>query len=119
MTPLSPRALLRVEGLAILAAASFFFWALHGSWLMFAGLFLAPDLFMLGYLFGNRVGARTYNLVHTYTGPLVVGIAAYFLPGPLPLAACLIWMAHIGFDRMLGYGLKYETGFKDTHLGKV
>jgi len=86
---------------------------------MFAALFLAPDLSMLGYLFGIRVGARTYNLVHTYLGPLALGFAGYFSPTPLLFALCLIWTAHIGFDRFLGYGLKYETGFKDTHLGKV
>jgi hypothetical protein len=117
--PLAPRQLLRLEGLAILVAACFLYWALHGSWVMFAALFLAPDVFMLGYLFGTRVGAATYNLVHTYTAPLVLGIVAYFVSTPLLTALFLIWMGHIGFDRFLGYGLKYETGFKDTHLGRV
>ncbi len=119
MKPLSPKPLLRVEGLAVLIGACFLYRALHGSWLMFAVLFLSPDLFMLGYLFGSRAGAWTYNLVHTYTGPLALGLVAYFAPTPLLFAICLIWAAHIGFDRFLGYGLKYETGFKDTHLGKV
>ena len=86
---------------------------------MFAALFLTPDLFMLGYLFGAKVGARAYNLVHTYTAPLALGLVAYFAPTSSLFACCLIWAAHIGFDRFLGYGLKYETGFKDTHLGKV
>jgi hypothetical protein len=92
---------------------------LHCSWLMFAALFLAPDLFMLGYLFGNRVGARTYNLAHTYTAPLALGLVAFFAPDPMLFGIGLVWAAHIGFDRLLGYGLKYGSGFKDTDLGKV
>jgi len=117
--PLLPKPLLRIEGLTVLMGACLLYRALHGSWLMFAVLFLTPDLFMLGYLFGVRVGAWVYNLVHTYTAPLALGFVAYFTPIPSLLAICLIWTAHIGFDRFLGYGLKYETGFKDTHLGKV
>ncbi len=119
LDPLSPRPLLRLEGGAVLIGACFLYHFLHCSWLMFAALFLAPDLFMLGYLFGNRVGARTYNLVHTYTAPLALGFVAFFSPSPLLPGLCLVWAAHIGFDRLLGYGLKYEAGFKDTHLGKV
>lgn len=117
--PLSPRFLLRVEGLAVLVGATFAYHALHGSWLLFGALFLVPDLFMIGYLFGNQVGAVTYNLVHSYTLPLAAAIVGYFTSGPLLLNLCLIWAAHIGFDRVLGYGLKYGTGFKDTHLGRV
>ncbi len=119
MNPLSPRVLLRTEGLAVLIGACLFYHGLHGSWLLFAALFLAPDLFMLGYLFGNKAGARTYNLVHTYAAPLALGCVAYFTPTPFLFDLGLIWAAHIGFDRLLGYGLKYDTGFKDTHLGKL
>jgi hypothetical protein len=119
MNPLLPKPLLRIEGLVVLVGASFLYRALHGSWILFAALFLTPDLFMLGYLLGNRVGAWTYNLVHTYTAPMALAFVAYFAPTPSLFGFALIWAAHIGFDRCLGYGLKYETGFKDTHLGKV
>jgi hypothetical protein len=119
MKLLSPKPLLRAEGLAVLVAACFLYHALHGSWLIFAALFLTPDLFMLGYLFGARVGACSYNLVHTYTAPLALGFVAYFAPTTSLFAFCVLWTAHIGFDRFLGYGLKYETGFKDTHLQRV
>jgi hypothetical protein len=86
---------------------------------MFGILFLAPDVSMVGYMAGPRTGARTYNLMHTYVAPAALAAIGYFgnVPALLPLS--VIWSAHIGFDRLLGYGLKYETGFKDTHLGKV
>jgi hypothetical protein len=119
MNMLTPRPLLRAEGLAVLIAACALYRISHASWLLFAALFLAPDLFMLGYLFGNRVGASSYNLVHTYVVPLALGLVAYSYPVTILIPLCVIWTAHIGFDRFLGYGLKFETSFKDTHLQKV
>ncbi len=103
----------------MLAAACILYRALGASWGRFAALFLAPDLAMLGYVFGKKIGAHTYNSAHTYAGPFLLWSIGYFtnLPSLLPLGA--IWIAHIGIDRLLGYGLKYDTGFKDTHLGRV
>lgn len=74
---------------------------------------------MLGYLVNVRVGTLIYNAVHTYAGPLLlVAISASGIhSGLLPYA--LIWTAHLGMDRMLGFGLKYPTTFKDTHLQHV
>ena len=114
-----PRVLLRLEGAAVLALAVAGYRASGGNWWLFALLLLAPDLAALGYLAGNRVGAATYNLAHTYALPLA--LLAYGLWGPstLALSLALIWLAHIGMDRMVGYGFKYATGFKDTHLGRV
>jgi len=111
--------LLRAEGLVVLAGAGLAYRQLGGPWLLFAALFLAPDLSMAGYLLGPKAGARIYNLGHTYVSPLAVGAAAYFTHEALLLLLCVIWIAHIGFDRSLGYGLKYETAFRDTHLGRV
>ncbi len=82
-------------------------------------LFLAPDLFMLGYLKDAKLGSAIYNLVHTVTGPLLLLLIARLLQVPLYIPYTLIWLAHIGLDRMLGYGLKYPTFFKDTHLQRV
>jgi len=113
----TPLVLLRLEGAVALVAASFAYSALGGRWALFAGLFLVPDLSMLVYLAGRRLGAACYNAVHSYLGPAVlaaVGVAAS-IPALLGLAC--IWTAHIGFDRLLGYGLKYATSFGDTHLG--
>jgi hypothetical protein len=85
----------------------------------FALFFLAPDLAMLAYLVGPRVGAATYNLVHTYAAPMMLGLTSFILASPPALAAAMIWTSHIGLDRALGYGLKYPTGFGDTQLGRL
>ena len=110
---------LRVEGAVALAAAVVAYAFLDASWWLFAALFLVPDLGMLGYLAGPRFGTLAYNLAHTTVLPaLLAGLAlAFGWPAVLPVAA--IWVAHIGFDRMLGYGLKLPTGFHDTHLGRL
>jgi uncharacterized protein DUF4260 len=113
------RAVLRLEGAAALAAAAALYGHFGFSWLMFAVLFLAPDLAMLAYLAGPRVGALAYNLVHTYALPLLLALAGFALGSPIASALALVWIAHIGFDRMLGYGLKYASGFGDTHLGRA
>lgn len=92
---------------------------LDGSWTLFAILFLAPDLFMLGYAFNNRIGAYIYNLVHHYAGPLVLGLMAWQGGNLLLLQLALIWLTHISSDRVFGYGLKYNDDFKHTHLQTV
>ena len=114
-----PRVLLRLEGAAVLALAVAGYRASGGNWWLFALLLLAPDLAALGYLAGNRVGAATYNLVHTYALPLALLGYGLWGASPLALSLALIWLAHIGMDRAVGYGLKYATAFKDTHLGRV
>jgi len=111
--------LLRVEGVSVLGLSAFFYHESHASWILFALLFLVPDLFMLGYLVNTRVGAAAYNLVHTLFVPGGLIIAAILASRSQLLPFLLIWTAHIGFDRMLGYGLKYPTRFKDTHLQHV
>jgi hypothetical protein len=115
----SPLLLLRLEGLAVAALSILAFSRSGASWWLFTALILVPDLSMLSYLVGPRVGAQFYNAVHDYLGPIVLfGVsAALALPAGLPVA--LIWSAHIGSDRALGYGLKYSDGFTFTHLGRV
>ena len=113
----APRVLLRLEGLAVLALA-LFVWARGGhSWLLFAALFLTPDLSFAAYLAGPRVGALAYNLAHSYVGPIVA--AALALGTGRPPVVGVLWAAHVGFDRALGYGLKYPEAFGDTHLGRI
>jgi len=113
------RLLLRLEGAAVFAAALALY--AHGgfSWLLFAALFLAPDLTMLAYLAGPRAGAAAYNAAHVYMLPLALLVVGFSAGAPAAMAGALIWIAHIGFDRALGYGLKYATGFGDTHLGRI
>ncbi len=112
------RWVLQIEGLALLAAAMAAFAQQGFGWGWFAVLFLAPDLTFVAYLVGPRWGAAAYNAAHSTIGPLVLGAAALLADSkPLEMVA-LIGLAHIGFDRALGYGLKYATGFGDTHLGR-
>jgi Domain of unknown function (DUF4260) len=117
--PAGVKAILRLEGAAALAAAVALYAQAGFSWPLFALLILAPDLAMLAYLIGPRAGAAAYNLVHTYALALPLALAGFWLSSPIALALGLIWIAHIGMDRMLGYGLKYASGFRDTHLGRI
>jgi hypothetical protein len=111
--------LLRLEGLVAATAAAVLYARTGANWWLFAALWLAPDLSMLGYLAGSCRGARVYNAFHTYVAPGVLALCS-LLPGAhgaLPLA--LIWANHIGVDRLLGFGLKYADGFGFTHLGRT
>jgi len=107
---------LQLEGLAVLAASAGLYQHIGGDWKLFGLLFLAPDVIFLAYLFGPRAGAAGYNIVHSMIGPLLLAGWGLMSANHLALAISLIWMAHIGFDRALGYGLKYASGFGDTHL---
>lgn len=111
--------LLHVEGIAVLAAALFVYHTQGFGWLTFGLALLLPDVAMLGYLVNKRIGSTVYNIFHTYTLPLVLGAAGVALGSTLALQAAIIWMAHIGMDRAVGYGLKYATDFKDTHLSRI
>jgi hypothetical protein len=113
------RLLLRLEGFAAFAAAVAFYAQAGFSWPVAALFFLAPDLAMLAYLAGPRAGAIAYNLAHTYAPPLAFTLAGFLGGVPAAAAGGLIWIAHVGFDRALGYGLKYSSGFGDTHLGRI
>jgi hypothetical protein len=110
---------LRLEGLCVLLGAVLFYGRLGFGWGLFALLFLAPDLTFLAYLAGPRVGAFVYNVAHSYVGPLLCIVLGWIHPEPHYLRLGLIWMAHIGLDRALGYGLKYPEGFGFTHLGRM
>jgi hypothetical protein len=114
-----PLVLLRLEGLALLAAATALYQQAGASWWLYAGLFLAPDLSFAGYLGGPRVGAIIYNAVHTIIGPLALASYGVFAHIPILVQIAMIWIAHIGFDHLLGYGLKYNDGFAFTHLGTL
>ena len=114
-----PRALLRLEGFFVFALSVALYGRLGESWWTFALLFFAPDLSFLGYLAGPRVGAMAYNAMHTTAGSVLLALIGFLAPYPPAVAIGLIWLAHCGFDRALGYGLKYEAGFRFTHLGRI
>lgn len=114
-----PAAMLRIEGAALLTASVALYWANGGSWWLFALLLLAPDVSMLGYLAGPGIGAAVYNAFHSYPLPAALGVLGLLWGAPFAVAVALVWLAHIGVDRLVGYGLKYPSGFRDTHLGRV
>ncbi|UWX04524.1 DUF4260 domain-containing protein [Pseudoxanthomonas sp. NC8] len=113
------RVLLRVEGLCVLAASLLAYAKFGGGWGAFALFFLRQICLSLATLAGPRVGAMSYNLSHSFVGALAILAAGVLLSVPVAVTAGIIWVAHIGFDRALGYGLKYSAGFRFTHLGLI
>lgn len=113
---MDPRTILRSEGLTVFVLALAGYFTLDGPLWLLAVLALAPDLSMLGYLGGNRVGSLCYNAAHTYTVPLAVGAVGLWADARLAVLVAAIWAGHIGADRLVGYGLKYASGFTQTHL---
>jgi hypothetical protein len=115
----TPRILLQIEGFALFALATTGF-ALTGlTWWLYALLFLTPDVSFAAYGAGPRVGAVVYNAMHTTILPAALAALGLMLGSTTVLGLAAIWAAHIGFDRMLGYGLKYDTAFGHTHLGRI
>jgi Domain of unknown function (DUF4260) len=113
----APRLILQAEGAALFAITIFAYAQTGASWWLFVLLFLTPDIFMLGYLANSQLGAASYNLAHTTVLPLALLALGHVLSMPALHGISLIWLAHIGFDRMVGYGLKYPDAFQHTHLG--
>jgi hypothetical protein len=114
------RTLLRLEGLAVFAVAlGAYLWLGSEPWWLFLVLLLVPDVSFLGYLGGPRVGALTYNAAHSTIGPIALLAAGALTDSGLVVSLALIWAAHIGLDRAIGYGLKYGAGFGFTHLGRI
>jgi hypothetical protein len=113
------RTMLRLEGLTLFLGMTLLYALWGGSWWIYAILFLGPDLSFVAYLADARTGALVYNAAHSYMAPVTLMTAGFTLASPLALSIAMIWMAHIGFDRALGYGLKYFAGFGFTHLGRI
>ena len=113
------RTMLRLEGLTLFAGMTLLYAVWGGYWWIYAILFFVPDLSFAAYLAGPRVGAIVYNAAHSYMAPMSLNIAGFAFASPLVLSIAMIWLAHIGFDRTLGYGLKYSAGFGFTHLGRI
>lgn len=114
-----PRLILRLEGLALFSLATAGFGLSGLSWWLYAALFFVPDISFAGYWAGPRKGAILYNALHSTIAPAVLAGLGLLIAKPLLLGLAAIWAAHIGFDRMLGYGLKYTSAFNDTHLGRI
>jgi hypothetical protein len=114
-----PRVLLRAEGAAVAVAAIALYFHADYPWWLLVALALAPDLSIAGYVLGPTVGAAIYDAVHTYSLPIALAAIGVIADTETAVQLGLIWFAHIGVDRAIGYGLKYPTGFKDTHLQRV
>jgi len=112
-----PKTLLRIEGACIFGSTIWAYSRFGQSWWTFAGIILLPDLGIGGYLANTTVGSILYNSVHTETPPIFLLCTALARNNKALAGWALCWLAHIGTDRMLGYGLKYGTGFAHTHLG--
>lgn len=113
----------KLESFVIFAIATYGYFSLDTSWWMFVALFFVPDIFMVGYFANSKIGAHIYNIGHSYASPLIMmlllGLNGVLVDSDTLLGVGLIWIAHIGFDRLLGYGLKTSEGFKHTHLGVI
>jgi hypothetical protein len=113
------RTLLRLEGLTLFVGMTLLYWVWDGSWWVYAILFLAPDLSFAAYLAGPKWGAIVYNAAHGYMAPMSLMTFGFATSSPLVLSFAMVWLAHIGIDRALGYGLKYFEGFGFTHMGRI
>lgn len=111
--------LLHAEGFAVLILSLYFYGHSQFSWIAFGFLLFTPDLSMIGYFFNHHLGSLLYNLFHTYSLSIVLIMFALLLSNQNLLAIGLILSAHMGMDRMMGYGLKYPSAFKETHLQRV
>ncbi|TDO21264.1 DUF4260 domain-containing protein [Pedobacter duraquae] len=92
---------------------------IHFAWWIWIPIFLAPDLSMLGYLINNKIGAYSYNLFHHQLVAIVIAATGMLLQLPYVELAGLVLLGHSSLDRVMGYGLKFTTGFGFTHLGTV
>ena len=114
-----PRLLLHVEGAVVAVSAVALYLHLGYPWWLLLVLALAPDLSMVGFAAGPTAGTVAYDAAHTYAIPVALALIGVFANAELAVQVGLIWAAHIGVDRAIGYGLKYRTGFADTHLQRV
>jgi hypothetical protein len=114
-----PRRWLRLDGAVLFVASILLFRLTHQHWWIYPLLLFVPDIFMLGYLRSTAIGAFLYNAGHTYLLPSLTILYGWHYDHVLVLAIGIIWLGHVGFDRFAGYGLKYDAGFKFTHLGTL
>ncbi len=110
---------LRLEGVAIFAFALMAYEFMGFQWGFFILVFLVPDLSLFAYFHSPRVGAIAYNIMHSYVLPLMLFAYGFFVSSSSANQLAIVWIAHIGFDRALGFGLKYSRGFRYTHFGKL
>ncbi len=114
-----PKLFLKFEGAVLFASSLFLFNSTHQHWWWVPALLFVPDIFMIGYARSTKHGALIYNIGHSYLLPVSLTLYGLHSHRPFVIGIGLIWLAHIGMDRVLGYGLKYDDDFKHTHLGDL
>lgn len=114
-----PRILLSLEGLTVFISSLVMYQYVGGNWWLFGALLLAPDLVFIIYMLDKSIGIIAYNLMHNYIFPVMLGVGAILSGWQFGIVLSIIWLAHIGMDRTVGYGLKYQPGFKETHLNRA
>jgi hypothetical protein len=115
----TPRRWLRVEGATLVAGSLIAYSTTDQAWWLVPLTLLIPDLTMIGYLGGTRLGSHLYNVGHTTPVPALIVAIGWWQDRSLVVALGLVWLAHIGLDRLIGYGLKYDDHFQHTHLGRL
>lgn len=113
------KSVISLENLGLFILSVYLFSLLDFSWWWFPALLLLPDLSMIGYGFGNKFGAVLYNLFHHQGIAVLVYLSGIYFENECTQLGGIILFAHSVMDRIFGYGLKYFSGFKDTHLGKI
>lgn len=113
------KTVLKLEEILMFVLGIYLFNQLDYAWWWFLVLILAPDIGMVGYLFNNKIGALTYNLFHHKGLAILVYLAGVYFSIPLYQLVGIILFSHSALDRAMGYGLKYDKGFKFTHLGEI
>ncbi|HEY0045932.1 MAG TPA: DUF4260 domain-containing protein [Flavobacterium sp.] len=111
--------LIKLEETALFGLGIYLFSTLDFAWWWFPVLILLPDFSMLGYLVGNKTGAAAYNLFHHRGVAISIYLTGVYFNNPAAELAGVILFTHSSMDRLFGYGLKYEQGFKFTHLGII
>ena len=113
------KTLIQLEEAAMLGLGVYQFSLLPFAWWWFPALLLAPDFSMIGYAFGNKAGAWAYNLAHHKGVAIALYIAGIYTNQTVLQLVAVLLFSHSCMDRLFGYGLKYERGFKFTHLGEI
>ena len=111
--------IIKLEEAAMFAVCLFGLYGLHAEWYWYIIILFGPDISMIGYLLGSHVGAGIYNIFHHKGIAAILYLSGIYLSSPVLMLTGLLLFAHSSFDRMLGYGLKYNDNFKNTHLGAI
>jgi Domain of unknown function (DUF4260) len=113
------KSILKLEELVMFFISVYVLYYFDAAWWLYLLLLLGPDISMLGYLAGDKIGAWSYNLFHHKGIAIALIAAGFMIDNDALIIIGVILFGHASMDRVAGYGLKYENGFKFTHLGEI